>query len=418
MQAGLVAAGIALAASPARGQLLDRFFPEGVIGYGAATGVTVLSRDRLAYEPLGVRTGGVVVRPTLSTAFGYTSNAAGRANGRGSAFAQTSGSLLAGTQWGRHALGGFLSFDDQRYASASAQSATGWTASLGGSLDLGRDRLTLAAAHIDTFQTARSLDGLAIDRPGRIAINNLRAGYTVDLGRIVLLPGLAVTYTRHDDVFVGGQRLVQRYRDRIAYDGNVTARWELAPQRALVVDLRATAFDHATREPGRPSRDATTVAALAGIDYAANAVWRVRALAGVQHRRFADPTLGAVTGPIAEVAVIWTPSGLTTVGLSLARRLEDAAELAAVSYTFSQARVSLDHELRRHILLRATLDVQQAEYQQRSGLDRSVNLGVSATWLVNRSLRVSAGWDYGTRQPATGGAVNESVTLLRLRLAL
>ena len=40
--------------------------------------------------------------------------------------------------------------------------------------------------------------------------------------------------TRFDDVFVRGQRVVQRYRDRTAIEGNITARWELAPLRDLV----------------------------------------------------------------------------------------------------------------------------------------------------------------------------------------
>jgi len=403
---------------PVQAQLIDRYFPPGVIGYGAAPGVTVLSRDRLAYEPLGVRAGGVVVRPTLSTAFGYTSNALGQAGGRGSAVVQTSASLLAGTDWGRHAVGGFVSFDDQRYLATSGQSATAWTVSLGGTAEIGRDRLVLAASHLALFQTARALDGLPVDRPGRFRVNDARASYTMTFGRLSVAPALTLSDTRYDDVFVGGQRVVQRYRDRIATDGNVTLRWELAPRRDVVLDLRATRFDHARREPGQPSRNATTVALLGGIDYATDAVWRVRALAGVQHRRFADASLQPVTGPMAEASVIWTPSGLTTVTGTVSRRIEDAAELTAVSYIFTGARVAVDHELYRSILLNAAVHVQQADYQQGGGRDRYLGVGLGATWLIDRRLRASATWDWSTRRADGGRAVDEGIALLRLRFAM
>ena len=416
--AGWLAVALALAPPPARAQLIDRYFPAGLPGYGAEAGVTVQSRAREAYDPPGVRLGGIVVRPTLSTALGTTSNATGQPGGRGSAVAQTSGSLLAGSSWGRHAIGGYLGFDDQRVLSASAQSATAWTAALGGTLEIGRDQLTLGAAHLDLFQTARSLAGLAIDRPGRFRVNNARAGYTWRSGRLSVAPGLSLSDTAYDDVFVGGRRVVQRYRDRLATEGSLTTRWQLAPLRDLVLDLRAVGFSHARREPGQPSRNATAFVALAGIDYAADAVWRLRALAGVQHRSFADPTLRAVTGPMAEISAIWSPSGLTTVTATLSRRIEDAAELSALTYAFTGGRVAVDHELRRNLLLAASLDLQRADPQQRGGHETLLGLGLGATWLMNRQLRATASWDWTTRRRSDGLAVQEGIALLRLRVAM
>lgn len=409
---------VGLMAAPAHAQLIDRYFPAGLPGYGVEAGVTVATRARAAYEPTGVRLGGVVVRPTLSTATGFTSNALGRPGGRGSALVQTAGSILAATGWGRHALAGFVSIDDQRYLASAPQSATAWTAALGGTLEVGRDQLTLGVAHLDLFQTARALDGLAIDRPGRFRVDNARASYTWRSGRLSLVPGLAVSTTRYDDVFVAGRRVVQRYRDGTSLEGNLTARWELAPLRALVLDLRMVDFAHARREPGRPSRDATTVALLGGIDYVADAVWRVRALVGVQRRAFADPTLKPVTGPMAEASAIWSPSGLTTVTATLSRRIEDAAELAAVSYTFTALRVGVDHELYRNVLLSGYGVVQQAEYQQGGGRDRLGGFGLGATWLVNRQVRLGLSWDWSMRRRADGATLDEGVALLRLRLAM
>ncbi|MCC6718156.1 MAG: outer membrane beta-barrel protein, partial [Acetobacteraceae bacterium] len=393
--------------SLAHAQLIDRYFPAGLPGYGAAAGVTVATRARPEFEPGGVRLGSVVVRPTLSSGMGYTSNAPGQPGGRGSAVVRTEGSVLAATTWGRHALGGFLSFDDQRYLSASNQSATAWTAALGGTLEIGRDRLVLGAAHLDLFQTSRALEGLAMDRPGRYQVNNARASYTWNRGRLSLTPGLSVNDIRYADVFVGGTRVAQGYRDGTAVEGNVVARWELAPLRALVADLRVVGYDQIQRAVGQPSRDSTTVALLVGIDYAASAVWRVRALVGAQHRAFADPTLKPVTGPMAEASAIWSPSGLTTLTATLSRRIEDAADLSAVSYSFTGLRLAVDHELYRNLLLAGYGEVQSAEYQQRSGSDVLGGFGVAATWLMNRRLRAGLSWDWSTRRRADGAMVDE-----------
>lgn len=415
--AGLALA-LALLPAPVRAQLIDRYFPQGVPGYGAEPGVTVQSRAREAYDPPGVRLGGIILRPTLSTALGTTSNATGQPAGRPSALAQTSGSLLAGTNWGRHAIGGYLGIDDQRVVSASAQSGTAWTAALGGTMEIGRDQLALGAAHLDLFQSARALNSLALDRPGRFRVNNARAAYTWRSGRLSIAPGLSLTDTSYDDVFIGGRRVVQRYRDRLATEGNVTTRWQLAPLRDLVLDLRAVGFTFARREPGQPSRNATAVALLAGIDYATDAVWRVRALAGVQHRSFADPSLRAITGPMAEASLIWSPSGLTTVTATLSRRIEDAAELSALTYAFTGGRLVVDHELQRNLLLAASIDLQRADTQQRGGHETLLGLGLGATWLMNRQLRTTASWDWTTRRRSDGIAVQEGIALLRLRVAM
>jgi hypothetical protein len=417
MAAGALALALILPGA-ARGQLLDRYFPPGVIGYGAAPGVTVRSRAREAHEPLGVRAGAVMVRPELTLGAGYTTNASARAGGTGSALLNAQGSILAATGWGRHGMSAFASFDSLAYPSAPSQTATSWTAALGGTVEIGRDRLLLAAAHLDLYQTARTLDGLPLDRPGRYVINNARIAYTHVRGRLSVTPGLAVSDVRYDEVFVQRQRVGQRYRNGTTYDGSMTLAWELAPLRNLVLDLRVVGFDDAGRQAGLPFRDSTTAALMGGIDYAADAVWRLRALVGVQHRVYMDPTLQAVAGPSTEVQVIWTPSGLTTVTGTLSRRIDDAAEPRIASYIYSGVRLAADHELYRNILLGAYLDLRRADYQQGSGYENYVGYGLGATWLIDRRMRALATWDWSERRPSVGPSSSEGVALLRLRYAL
>src|SRR5487761_1909939 len=131
----------------AAADMLSALLPSGVPGDGTAPGVTVASRLRPERQPPGVRAGTFVLHPVLEEALGYDSAPFGSASG-GSWLFGTRPSLLVGSDWSRHALGAYVAMDDSRYLGAPAQDRTDWTASLGGALDIGRDRLTLLAAHL------------------------------------------------------------------------------------------------------------------------------------------------------------------------------------------------------------------------------------------------------------------------------
>jgi hypothetical protein len=73
-------------AATAEAQLLTSLFPGGVPGYGTEQGVTVQSRARPAYDPLGIRIDTAMARPLLYESFGYDNNifggSAARAHGK------------------------------------------------------------------------------------------------------------------------------------------------------------------------------------------------------------------------------------------------------------------------------------------------------------------------------------------------
>src|SRR5580700_7451164 len=67
----------------AQAQLLDALFPEGVPGYATEQGVTVQSRTRPEYEPLGIRIDSSTIRPLLGVSAGYDNNIFGGPAHRG-----------------------------------------------------------------------------------------------------------------------------------------------------------------------------------------------------------------------------------------------------------------------------------------------------------------------------------------------
>ncbi len=84
---------------------------------------------------------------------------------RGSWMLGSHPSLLVNSDWSRDSIGGYLGTDDTRYLDQPRQSRTNWTASMGGTLAMGRDQLTLAVAHLGLHQDRTERDALPTDTP-------------------------------------------------------------------------------------------------------------------------------------------------------------------------------------------------------------------------------------------------------------
>jgi hypothetical protein len=104
--------------------------------------------------------------------------------------------------------------------------------------------------------------------------------------------------------------------------------------------------------------------------------------------------------------------------------MEDAAQEGVAGFTYTSARLTLDHELQRNLLLHASAGLQHADFLQGGTQQTSYTLGVGATWLVNRRVRVAASYDYtgqqgsGTAALPISGDYTRGLALLTLRLGL
>ncbi len=407
-----------------RAELLSSHFPDGVPGYGTAPGVTVASRARPDFDPQGIRVDSFVLHPQLEEGLGYDSNVFGGAPQRGSWLVGTHPSLLVASDWSRDSLGAYLAVDDARYLDQPAQSTTNWTGSVGGTVAMGRDQLTLSVAHFSLHQARTDLDALPSDTPVGYQVNDARLAYAIALDRMTLTPSLAYSTYRYDSTTIFGVPTSQAYRNRDVVQGAITTRYEMSPQRNLLVVVRALDSHYVAPQLGMPTRDSTGYQALVGIADDGDAVWRYRVLVGWEVRHFAASQYQAHQAPIAEATVIWSPSGLTTLTATLNRSIEDAAQEGIVGYTYTSARLVVDHEYRRDVLLQVSAVMQHADFLQGGGQSTSVTLGGGATWLLNRNMRLSATYDFtdqrGSSNPTllTTGNYTRSLGMLTLRFGM
>jgi hypothetical protein len=377
----------------ARAQYLETYFPSAVPGYDTAQGVTVLSRERPSYDPRGVRLGSFVLHPTLLEGLGFDSDVTGLPGGPASALLRTAPAINARSDWSRDALGIALSADNRQYFDAPRQNTTNWTASIGGGTTIGRQNLTIGYSYLSLNQNATEVGALPSDTPVHFAVNDVRVAYPVDLGRLVITPTVDVRTFQFDATTVLGMPMSQAYRDRVVTIAGAVARYELAELRNLLFVLQGVDVAYTAPQPGQPSNNATGAIALGGIDYQETGPWRYRLLVGVEERRFAAAQYATRIAPIAQGAVIWTPTGLTTVTATLARTIEEPSAQGSSGYVYTRADLGVDHELFRNLLLQARAAFLNANYLQGGGTETSWRLGGGVTWLLNRNVRLSL--DYG-----------------------
>ena len=390
----VLAALVLTSGTPARAQtsLLPSLFPEGVPGYDAAPGVTVRSRLHPDQAQLGLRDGPLHIFPSLDESLGFDSNPLPSTGQHGSWQITTAPMLILGTDWSRNQLGAAVTARNTTYASLPSQNRTDGSGSAGGRLDIGQDQLTVGAAYTASHENRSAIDTIASDKPIAFQVGDLRAAYRVVDGRWSLTPALDVSSWTYDNTTVGGQPSSQSYRDRDVADGSVTFRYDFAPLRSALVVVRAVGQNYTSIPIGQPTTNSQSYQILAGFDYDADAVWRWRVLLGGESRQFTASAYHPRNTLIAEAETTWFPTGLTTVSASLTRDTEDAAQEGVSGLVYTAARLTIDHEYFRNLLLHASASLQQADYFQ-GGRQSGYAFGLGATWVLNRSVRMSLTYD-------------------------
>jgi hypothetical protein len=137
---------------------------------------------------------------------------------------------------------------------------------------------------------------------------------------------------------------------------------------------------------------------------------------------------------VVEASVTWSPTGRTTFTGVLARTIEDPAAVGTGGYVYTRARVVVDHELLRNVLLQGYGGFESAKYLEAGGTQTNATFGAGIRWLLNRQLQLALDYSfarqdspdsYATLAPfAASGAglpsasYTRNLVLLTVRIAL
>ena len=365
-----------------------------------AAGLPVRERDRLGYEPVGVRLGSFLFYPSLLAGPFYDSNLfATPANAIDDSGLLMSPRLSAASQFSRHALKFELGADHFRYRRQRSEDRTDLFARADGRLDVRRDMVAMAsleAAHTHEDRASPDSPALAAEP---VAANLLSGSATLNktFNRFGLSLGTAVAWADYEDVDrIGGGVLDQDFRDHVVYSlgGRGTYAW--MPGQRVFADLRANwrRYD----SPGTLAFDSHGFTALAGLEFALTTLLHGELGLGYFRQQYDSPTVPDLEGPSYLANLIWNPTPLMTVTLSGKRQVQDSAGTGAVARIESSFEAVLDYELLRNLIISPRLRFVHEDYAGLARTDTLVQPGLKLEYLINRHVAVGAEYVFTTRE--------------------
>jgi hypothetical protein len=400
---GLAAASNAVICKTAQAQLLDRYYPANIGAYqdwGAAANGAQIDEG---YAPLGIRLGNFIISPTADAAIAYETDPLAGANGKATASEtlQTDAAIGANSNWARNSVGAYLSVNNTRYLTLG-RSITDWTAAAGGRVLVGEDVIDLGYVHINAVSLPTDVGAFAQPRTVAEQNDDLRASYTIGVGRISLEPSL------QGDIYtfglLGGGALPGNNGlfDRDALTASLTANYQFAGGHNLVAILSDSVLQYSGgQSPLRPA-DYTDASFLVGIEYKTSALLAYRALVGYEERiptgrGTTDSTHGA---PAAELDVIYKPTVLTTLTGKVSQTFENSPTDSGQGLTETSLQLTLEHSLSRRVQLHASAQLIRATFANDGGSALEVSTTARADMHLSRHIVVSAEYDFSE---ASGG---------------
>jgi hypothetical protein len=386
-------------------------------------GVTVETRQRPDFDPLGVRLGGFRLDGFVEAGAGYDSNVFGRRRGvTGDGYATETANVTLGSDWTRHAVGASANIDSRQFFTRSELDWTDWNLGGFGRYDIDAQtnvegRYRHYREHLDVFNVDVQRQNIFVPVP--YESDEAQVSGTTRFNRLGLTAlGLYRTY-RFEDVDIPG---VGRQNTSLnSFDtliGALGASYAFAPGRFVtgVVRLQDISYVDSTVS----GRDSFTWAALAGFEYDFDGVWAGRIGFGWQQRNYNSPLFKTLEGPAIEGRLSWSPSQLTTVTFNVARTIEESIRLDAVSYQRTTGGVRVDHEFLRNVILGAEIRADRREYSRPSETATDAVAQISGRWLINRSISLTGSYAYNRRLEASGGIeeYDRNLVQVRLRVAL
>ena len=433
-------AGFLLAAGGAAAQALNEETDFGLPQYyGRGKNVSVMERERPDYQALGVHAGGFTVFPKLEVGLDYTDNAFAVSGSSGNQQPPFNGpksdigfivspSILAQSNWGRHALAVLASVKNEAFANYPSEDRTAYTVQSTGRIDVHGDsyiNLGFDTEHDyedrgSTTTQTQAAKPVSYDTQGIFA----RGLYSADRFRAAL--DLDFRNYHYFDVAqinppIGGVPQPNTIVDESLRDftqGRVGLRtdYALTPDEAVFAKFTVSEGDYFTGNVFSPKRNYQETQYLVGANFDVTALTRGEIGLGFVDREYTLSFYRGISGLAAKVKVEYFPTQLVTVTLTGQRLVEDAAFSQAGGYFENLVTLGADWEAKRNIIVSALAGY---EIDQFDGIDRTdtvANVKLIGRYFLSRYVGLGTTVSYTNRgstgTPGLTGPVYDETRIL------
>ncbi len=373
-------------------------------------GVSVQDRQHPELEAVGFHAGSMVLFPTIATGIGYTTNVYGANTGAvADGFVTVKPQLAVVSQWSRNFLEFTGSAEIKRFFTQTARSENAYSLQTDGRLDLGAGGSAIIGIihHERAFEEQYSgsfpknaADPIAIDRTDA----TIRG--TFEFNRLRLLASEKIVGLSYSNTYtLAHQLLDEQYQNRTEYHSAVRLEYAFTPDIATFAEASYIRSNYHVATAVQPLRSNNGVRFLVGGNFDLGKLLRGTIGVGYEDHQYDLGFYTPIKGIAFDARLQWLPTELTTVNFNATRKVEDAINANSPGYFATIARLRIDHELLRYVLLFADATYEHDgyvaiarrddQYIARGGfsysLGRHFKLEPSLWYIVRESAGAAAG---------------------------
>jgi hypothetical protein len=349
--------------------------------------------DGDAYSPLGIRGGSFMFFPAVELATAYSNNPQSIPHGGGSPYFVVAPELLVQSDWSRHALTASVIGSYTDYTNGSFVPSLNrpyLNSKIDGRIDVTRDtqivlenRLLVSTDNPGSPNLPAGLAKLPVDTTLGGTL-----GIVQNFNRLIVsLKGTFDRVQYQNSVLTDGETASNADRDLNQYAGIARVGFDLDAGVKPFVEVQqdARVYDEQFDSGGQQrSSIGTSVKAGATVDLFGSLSGAMAV--GYLDRTYQDPTLPKLSGVIADGALIWRATALTTATLT-ASSLVSESTIPGVSGELSRdVGVEVDQAFRRWLIGTLKLGHGQDNYVGEGRLDNRYFASVGMTYKLNRDI--------------------------------
>jgi hypothetical protein len=351
------------------------------------------------YAPLGIRAGGFILYPSLTVGTGYTTNAAGVAGGDGSGTATVTPEFFLQSDWARHEATLRLRGSYEKFLDGTTADNPSADVEATGRVDLaGGWAINLAGGYAYSQQALSDPDFPAgADKPPGVNEFRSSAALSGGAGRAKVTLAARADRTVYDDATSGGLPVDQSYRDNTQYGARLRLGYEVSPTLTPFVEGEVTHrdFDQTLDHDGL-ARSSSGLAGRIGVALDRGPILKGEIAVGAQSENFDDPTLATISALSVDGSLVWAPTELVSVAFNGSTSINPSTDAASSGSVVYDGLVDLAYAWRRNVTLHGVAAIKNERFLGAGGgtglVDSTYQAGVSATWKMNRTAWLTAGY--------------------------
>ena len=369
------------------------------------------------YTPVGRRAGSWVVFPTVEAGVSGTTNVYRTSPARPDLIFDVRPTLLAVTDWQRHALQLKATGLGSAYATYPSENDRSYAFELRGRLDINtRATLEVLAAH-SLDQELRSSTFAPTDVRSRTpyATDKLAVAYNQRFNRLSLQLRGAVTEIDYQPAATNaGAILSNDERDLTQRDVAIRAAWSFSPALAAFAEAAGNTQTYRAVPADGISRNSTGDRLRVGLSFGTTSqVWRGEIATGYGHQRSRDGRLPDVEGILLDANLAWRPTQLTSVLFNARTDFLTSTTPGQGGATQRIAGLELRHAFLRQLNGVAGVSYQTVDYQGLPLREHTTTAELGAEYFVSQSTALLARYSHAilTSTAASAGTTTDTIRI-------